>query len=765
MRRTNFCIRGVINIGSVCIVACTTPQTQQRLAGGAHVPNPVLVRTPINNNNSQDVGVYPLPRQPSGDPSFSPTPLVTPPPLFLVVTPTPLEVGSSSVQPRIIIEGPEVAALKADEKQTVHAVLLDQAHLISVEGSLKTVATHSLSIPIAPTLRDAMNVYRARDDVYGSFDGNGKASINTSANKATFEVKGSGDYLISGDEIYIPPTDALIPIPDAAQEKVETEKDGAPIAISSLRTTRTRRIASAIPNLHVKNYLGRDPFVLEPVILFLHGMGEREPLLLWRNCMNYLRNTVGNKELFKGVPFFVPTYNSSNAVHVSKEWIKSKIFELFGSVPLILACHSMGCLVARDLAADPEISDLVVGGVLLAGANLGSPWVPKKRMRSSLTNQPDATALLTAQTAALAKVMPHILEYSQRAKSLSSLVQSLDEGLTSKGALSLATARGDIPRVPFQTRLTIWPYTVPFREVLSEEDAYVLPCDPGFFPQTPTKTVIRYGRCYANFAHELRVWERQRGLIPRWYAYAGYYRGAELRSARESFLQRLASTELLKRYLSDSTRELDEEGLKFAASLLADRITRGGVRKRFSDGLVDPEDVWMLEDGPYIESATSRRDNLQLDEGVIRQRLPRDVINYRSFLRSHSQIVRGLSENDSELFGAIAQDMGSLMQQHTSQGSDYQESDLDGIRDEIKKTYYNYQLVYDVYDRIVAAKITSVAFRQTTQCSTRVGCADLFYDVILTTDNKKTGTTTTTILKSESRRAYRVWRAWRLYDG
>ncbi len=763
MRQSTACIRGILNLGSVCIVACTEPHTQQRFAGGAFLPNPIIARTPINTNGSQDARVHFSP-QPSETPLFSSTPLLVSSPLPSIATPTPFEAGSSSIQPYIGIEGPESATLKADEKQTVHAALLDQARLISIEGSLKAEATYSLSIPIAPTLRDAMNVYRVRDTTYGSFDGNGTAHVNASANKATFEFSGAGEYLISGDETYTPPSEVFIAIPDAAQEKFETEKDGTAIAISSLHATRMRRIASTTPNLHVKNYLRRDPFVLEPVILFLHGMGEREPLLLWKNSTRYLRNTAANRELFKGVPFFIPTYNSLNAVHVSKEWIKSKLFELFGSVPLILACHSMGCLVARDLAADPEISDLVVGGVLLAGANLGSPWVPKKRMRPSLADQPDATALLTAQTAALAKVMPSVLEYSKRSKSLPSLVQSFDEGLTSKGALSLATARNDIPRFPFRTRLTMWPYTVPFREVLSDEDAYVLPCDAAFFPQAPTRTVIRYGRCYANFAHELRVWERQQGLIPRWYAYAGYYRGGELRLARESFLQRLASTELLKRYLADSTQELNEEGLKFAAALLADRITKGGVRKRFSDGLVDPEDAWMLEDGPYIESTTSRRDNLRLDEGVIRQRLPGDVINYRSFLRSHSQIVRGLSENDSELFGAIAEDIGSLIRQHASQGSNYQESDLDGVRDEIKKAHDNIQWVYDTYDRIIAVKTTSTAFRQTVQCSTSGGCADLFYDVILTTDDKKVGTTTTTILRSESRRAYRVWRTWRLYD-
>ena len=292
----------------------------------------------------------------------------------------------------------------------------------------------------------------------------------------------------------------------------------------------------------------------------------------------------------------------------------------------------------------------------------------------------------------------------------------------------------------------------------------MLPCDPAYFPQTPTKKVIRYGRCYANFAQELRIWERQQGLISRWYPYAGYYRGGELRKARTSFLSRLASPELLMRYLADSTQELIEEGLKFAASLLADRITQDGKRKRFSDGLVDPEDVWMLEDGPSIEAATSGRDNLILDEGAIRQRLPGDIIDYRAVLRSHSQIVRGRSSDDRELFDPISQDIGSFIQAYLTQSTAYQDSDLDGIRDEIKKAISSFQWMYDSYGNTIGSKTTSVSFRSFTSCTAGAPCVELSYDTVLTVNDRFGNVKTTTVLKTESRRAYHVWRAWRLYD-
>lgn len=422
--------------------------------------------------------------------------------------------------------------------------------------------------------------------------------------------------------------------------------------------------------------------------------------------------------------------------------------------------------MARDLADDPDLKDLVVGGVMLAGAN-GSPWMPKSRMRPSIADQPDSTALLAAQTLALAKTMPNITETLFQSKSLPSLVRALDEGMTSKGALSLATARDDIPTRTYQLRLNVGIYPFPLQETLTADDAFTLPCSDQYFPQKPRDTRIRYGSCFANFARELRIWEHEQKLdnVPRWYAYAGLFRGNELRSARTTFLQRLTSMEAIIRFMTDTTGPMDEEALRFAASLLADRITKDGVLKRFSDGLVDPEDAWLLEDGPSIESPLSERDNLVVDQSIVQRRLPRDIIAARAFYRSHREIVVGLSPNDHELFTPIAQDIGALLSAYRSQGDAYVDSELDSVRSEIEKSYHMVQGSYDSSGRVVAVKTTTVQFRPPVFCGQDAPCVDVPYDVIQIYDNRTVNRQTITVLKSESRRAYRVWRAWRLFDG
>ena len=417
-----------------CVVACASPVGHQRFAQDALLPIP-------NITHQQAGGTPPhVWQEPNSEFTPSPsvhldTPLQIPPPSPFQ-SPLPSTPDITPTPPHIVIDGSEDGFLKADEQQTVHTAFLEDAHLVSIKGTQSLSASHSLSLPLKKEPRGTLNVYRARDASYGSFDTIGKASLSADARTATFAFTSPGDHLLAGEETYIPPSQVVVVTPDAVQESFEVEVDNQVLAATSLQTRYRRRIASTTPNLHVRNYLGRDPFVLQPVVLLLHGMDERDAPKLWRNITVYLRTKAANKGLFKGMPFFIPTYNSLNAVHVSKEWVKQQLFERFGSVPIILACHSMGCLVARDLAADPDVRDLVVGGVLLAGANLGSPWVPKKRTRPSLASQPDATTLLTAQTLALAKVMPNGIESPQITQSLSQLVQSFDEGLTSKGALT-----------------------------------------------------------------------------------------------------------------------------------------------------------------------------------------------------------------------------------------------------------------------------------------------------------------------------------------
>jgi len=230
-------------------------------------------------------------------------------------------------------------------------------------------------------------------------------------------------------------------------------------------------------------------------------------------------------------------------------------------------------------------------------------------------------------------------------------------------------------------------------------------------------------------------------------------------------MRRLVSPEAIALFLADQTGILDEEALKFAASLLADRITSTGIQKRLTDGLVDDEDAFLLDDGPSIESAQSRRDNLLVDSAIVEQRRPKDVIATREVLRSHREIVHGTSANDSELFGSIAADFGALLTNYRSQPLSYEDSELDSVREEIKKSYYATQTIQDFRGSILGIETTTARFTSAAPCTQTTPCVDLSYDVERIFQDWNTGKITIIPVKSESRRAYRVWRAWRLFDG
>lgn len=768
-----------IGIAVVCTAGCALASHQMPLARSVLLPIPTITLTPHSDvfqiaspppsqiatesagNDIPNIfatsSTSPMPLE-TALPTSSYSPTATPQTLIPSSTPNP------TIPPTAWVDDSIKTEVRITEREAPQAPFMEEAHLLSLEAIGTYGGASPVFVRISPSTPPTLDTYLFRKKSHGSSDYTGPANVDVSAGRASFVAKELGEYLLAGNETYFPPSDVDISIDRPVSESVDFESNTQEVSSSALQALGRRRIMSVSPNLHVRNYLQEKQYRLRPLILYFHGMGERYPKKSWENITSYLKNSAANREQLKGTIFSILQYDSLQAVHVSKERIKAVLLQTTGSVPILVVCHSMGCLEARDFMADPDMKDLFIGGIMLGAAN-GSPWVPKKRMRPSMTGQPDATALLTAQTAALAKVLPNMMESYFSSKSLSELVSMFDEGMTSKGALSLATARDDIPTATYQLRFNIGIYPMRFSETLTPDDVFTLPCSDKYFPQTPRTTRIRYGKCYANFARELRQWERQQGLdtVPRWYAYAGYFRGNELRSARETFLKRFVSMEAARRFFTDTTGPMDEEALKFAASLLSDRVTKDGIPKRITDGLVDYEDACLLNDGPSIESASSKKDNLIIDQFIVRQRLPGDIIAVRSFLRSHRQIVRGLSSKDSELFESIAQDMGTLLNTYYSQSETYADADLNGIHDEIEKPYHDVQNVYDSRG-IAVIKTTTVQFRQPIPCSGEKFCFDLPYDVVRITDDQRANKQTIDILKSESRRAYRIWRAWRLFD-
>lgn len=773
---------------SACSVGCTAALPHMPLAGQARLPipnigtpsapqsrpsdNKSLAPTPLQPTefshipNTSPSPIFPYP-QSSGDLMPTPQNSATSPPasstVVVIIPIPPIEQASDSSS--VWIENPQAAIIAVREEETIHTAFIEEAHSIIVETADALSGESSVSLRVSAQAPSELDLHRIRLESYGSSDFVGRIRVASSSSTVTFATSQGGEYLIGGDETYEPPREISVPMQQPAQESLSLDSNSDDISAASLRAMR-RRVASVSNLLRVKKYIQEQSFRVRPIILFLHGMGERNPGGLWSHITTYLKTSASNKEQLKGTVFLIPTYNSLQAVHVSALRLKQLIIERIGAAPMIIACHSMGCLVARDFAADPDIKDHIVGGVMLAGAN-GSPWMPKKRMRRSLAEQPDSTALLTAQTLALAKVMPNIVESFSPSKPLSSLVESLDEGTVSRGALSLATGRDDIPTHAYRIKLRLGLYPLLFNETLSPDDAYTLPCSNEYFPQWPLERRIRYGKCYANFVRELRAWERQQGLdtVPRWYAYAGYFRGNELRAARETFLRRLASIQLVTQFITDTGERMREEGLKFLASLLADRAIKNGKPKRLSDGLVDVEDAWLENDGVLLESASSRRDDMRIDMAIAEQRRPADVIALRAFFRDHSQIVRGLNANDTELFEPIAKDFGALLAAYRGQDTSYSDGELTSVRNEVKQEYAASEGLYDAGGTIIGAKTTQAVFRQAIPCEGIALCVDLPFDVITTTDNWKTGQQAQATIKTDTRRAYKIWRAWRLFDG
>lgn len=618
-------------------------------------------------------------------PTTSPLPEIAASP---IQSPIPIPIPTPSPSPIVeITSGADsglsmvLASPSAYDELVYHAREFSIVAQPSFSGGDITVSVH-----FDQALTEPVKLYREREHAYGASDKIAERMGRPEMRSVAFTITKSGDYKTATTEKYLPSQGALLN--DRRSMEVEQEFEFE----SSVSRSAQRHVATinTAPWWYLKNFLNIDPYVLYPVIVFLHGMGsEYRPGQLFGNLKSALRASFTRLPKLRQAIWWTPIYDSRLAIVENREIIKKKLFENFGAVPLYFVAHSMGALLARDLAADPLLAPHVIGGSLLGGANIGSPFMPQKRMRASILGQPDATALLAAQKLSLATTLPNILEVAASQKPFNEIVSMLDEGFTSRGALCLASGRTDIPVVQTSVWLNTGLFPLSVFETLSNDDRFILPCQYASYYGLP-ESLKRYrdGKCFTNFVQALRWHEENQQLTsePRWTVYAGHYRGDELRVSRQSFLMKLVRPELLAAFLL-KTPTAEEEALQFSAGVMNERVTLDGTPKRLTDGLVDIEDALLLRDGAYIEASDSRVDNLRVDHETIRTRLPSDVREYHVLLRSHRGIIAGKTDDDPELFGFLADDIVDAIQRFTDRSEAFGTSDIQEVVKIVKDQY------------------------------------------------------------------------------
>lgn len=668
-------------------------------------------------------------------PSETPSPTVSVPSSATPLpeqTPTPIPTPTPSSSPPVeITNGADRGLSIILASPSVYSYLVHHAQEFSVIAQPsfnEAVATLSVRFDQSPS--KPVKLYREREHEYGASDKIAEQMPLSGTRMVTFTINKPGDYKTATAEKYQPPPGALMDDNRISEAEQGYEFNGAQRQSSTLSTRRHIATINTAPWWYLKNFLNLDPYALHPVIVFLHGMGsEYRSGQLFGNLKNALRAAVITYPSLREAVWWTPVYDSRLTIVENKEIIKNKLLRIFGAAPLYFVAHSMGALLARDLAADPALRPNVIGGSLLGGANVGSPFVPQKRMRASILGQPDATAILTAQKLSLAATLPNVLEVAASQKPFNEIVSMLDEGFTSRGALCLASGRADVPVTQTSVWLNTGFFPLPVSETLSDDDRFVLPCQYAPYYGLP-ESLKRYrnGKCFTNFAHALRWHEENQQLIneARWVVYAGHYRGDELRASRRAFLLKLMRPELLAAFLL-KTPTAEEEALQFSGGVMNERVTLGGTPKRLSDGLVDVEDALLLRDGAYIEAYDSRVNDLKVDHGIIRARLPGDVREYHVLLRSHRGIIAGKTDDDPELFGLLIGDIVDAIQRFKERGSTFTSNDSQETLKIIKSQYERRETLW-IYDTEYFYEYI-VKYPQFNICAGESHCRDIRFTI------------------------------------
>lgn len=615
-------------------------------------PKPTLSPAPLETTDTVEVQ--------------TPAPNATPTPTQ-VLTPTPIPIPEMP----LVIDAAHADVVAITDVISQPDSLLENGRTFTVQALKTSPLPETLSVHVLSNSED-IRVYRSEESDAALHKSWNKVSVQVergpgeSTAKVTIQSVKPGRHLVAGRETTTIPTSIeykTSPIVDAKSvESSDFPNDATVAAAYTAQEYAGTPYYSSVYIPSEKILKGE-----KTVVVFVHGVGSERyeaEQYLWRAYLLSVASGASFTEFKRRFIVMLYRYDSSRPIDTNADGLIAAVSAKYGTRNVILVGHSMGGLICRLAYAKKFSSGDYRGVITLGTPHLGSPLACPKLMANAFASQPYETLLTVIHKLAMNNLFNAIKSLTIK-KRVSDFVSPIAPQYN-EGILSLATHEKHfgIPSGLFMEHLSIGgPLTIPIPVIIDQTDERVLKASSSTLYSLFTGAVgVRQenGVPMVNQIELLETYERSVGCdtVPHVTPYGATIGGSDVLRAANVLFNKAATADGIKAIVADSSRELQQQFLRWLAGPVNAMIpTASGRKSLCSDGLVRLEDALGLTDGDPI--ATLSSDGLpQVNMTVVQKRKSPWVKSMRYFPQyTHLDLAIGRIADNAAYFDSITSDL------------------------------------------------------------------------------------------------------------